>query len=199
MVLNRLSQPSHGLPQIPHIARGFRVGGHVPLVQTGSQIPIGGGRFNCECPSGFAFSVKFRYIDRMKVTCLLSLACLLLAGCATHSHTTAAPPAGPTLAEIQTMVQAHVSDSVIVSQIQNSTTRYHLTADQIISLKSAGVSEAVISALINTASKEPAQTTTVVQGSYAYPYPYAYPYAYVGPWPGFWWGWGWGPHYRHWR
>jgi len=137
----------------------------------------------------------------MKIICLLSLTSLLLVGCATHSHTTAAPPTGPTLTEIQTMVQNHVSDSVIISQIQNSNTRYHLTADQIISLKNAGVSEGIISALINTASKQAAQTTTVVQGPYAYPYPYPYPYpyAYVGPWPGFWWGWGWGPHYHHWR
>ena len=135
--------------------------------------------------------------------CLLPLAGLLLVGCATQPHPTAAtPPAGPTLAEIQTMVQSHVSDSVIISQIQNSNTRYHLTADQIISLKTAGVSEGVISALINTASKPPAQTTTVVREPYAYPYPYygyPYPYAYVGPWPGFWWGWGWGPYYHHWR
>ena len=133
--------------------------------------------------------------------CLLSLAGLLLAGCATHPHTAVAPPTGPTLPEIQTMVQNHISDSVIISQIQNSSTRYHLTADQIISLKTAGVSEAVIAALINTASKPPVQTTTVVQEPYAYPYPYyGYPYPYVGPWPGFYWGWGWGPgYYRHWR
>jgi len=89
------------------------------------------------------------------------------------------------------MAQAHVSDSVIISQIQNSSTRYQLTSDQIISLKSAGVSDAVISALINTANKPEPQpattTTTVVQ-------PYVYPYApvYVDPWPGYWWG---GPYY----
>ena len=141
----------------------------------------------------------------MKVTCLLTLACLLLAGCATHSRTTSAPPAGPTLAEIQTMVQNHVSDSVIISQIQNSSTRYHLTSDQIISLKTAGASDAVLNALINSASKPPVQSpTTAVYPPYAYPYGYpyyyGYPYGYVGPWPGFWWGWGGGPYYhRHWR
>jgi hypothetical protein len=133
----------------------------------------------------------------MKITmCLLSLAGLLLAGCATQPRTSAAPPTGPTLVEIQTMVQNHISDSVIISQIQNSITRYHLTADQIISLKNAGVSEAVISALISTASKPTVQTTTVGQAPYGYPYPYP---AYVGPWPGFYWGWGWGPYYHHWR
>lgn len=144
----------------------------------------------------------------MKTICLLPLVGLLLAGCATHSHTVAAPPAGPSLVEIQTMVRDHVSDSVIISQIQNSSTRYCLTADQIISLKTAGVSDGVLNALINTASKPQPQiaaATTVVAQPYVYPYayPYGYPYAYVGPWPWFWWGWGWGPYYHgyyhHWR
>jgi hypothetical protein len=140
----------------------------------------------------------------MKTTYLLPLAGLLLVGCATQNHTAATPPAGPSLAEIQTMVKAHVSDSVIISQVQNSSTRYHLTADQIISLKTAGVSEGVLDALINSASKPQLETsTTVVRQPYVYPYvyPYGYPYAYVGPWPGFWWGWG--PYYHgyygHWR
>ena len=142
----------------------------------------------------------------MNVRCLyvLPLAALLFTGCVTHQYTTVAtpPPPGPTIAEVQSMSQAHVSDSVIISQIQNSNTRYQLTADQIISLKNAGVSDTVINAMINTASKPQPQatTTTVVQGPYVYP-----PYVYVDPWPGIWWGWG-GPyyhgyygHYHHWR
>jgi hypothetical protein len=138
----------------------------------------------------------------VKTIPLLPLAALLLAGCATHNHTAATLPAGPSLAEIQTLAQSHVSDSVIIGQIQNSSTRYHLTADQIISLKTAGVSDGVLQALINTAGKPPAQPTAVVSQPYVYPYPYpyGYPYAYVGPWPGFWWGWG--PYYHgyhHWR
>ena len=116
---------------------------------------------------------------------------LTLTGCVTRTYTVAAPPpAGPTIAEVQSMSQAHVSDSVIISQIQNSSTRYQLTADQIISLKSAGVSDAVVNAMISTASKpqpQTATTTTVVEE------PYAYPYVYVDPWP-VWWGWG--PYYR---
>ncbi len=82
------------------------------------------------------------------------------------------------------MAQAHVNDSVIVAQIQNSSTRYYLTADQIISLKNAGVSDTVIQALINTASKPTPKTIT-----YVYPYPYYYyPYWYGGPW---------GPYYYY--
>jgi hypothetical protein len=119
----------------------------------------------------------------MKIRYLLPLAGLLLSGCATQTHTVATPPPGPSLAEVQCLVQAHVSDSVVVTQIQNSSTRYYLTADQIISLKNAGVSDTVIKALINTASKSPPQTITVVNQ-----YPYYYPYWYGGPW---------GPYYYY--
>lgn len=137
-------------------------------------------------------STKFALDYTMNIKCLLPLSILLLAGCVTRTYTVVSPqPAGPTVAEIQSMAQAHVSDSVIISQIQNSSTRYHLTADQIIALKSAGVSDAVINTMISSASKPEQQavtsSTTVVQ-------PYAYPYVYVDPWPGFWWGWG-GPYY----
>ena len=90
------------------------------------------------------------------------------------------------------MVAAHVSDSVIVNQIQNSSTRYTLTADQIIALKAAGASDAVVNAMINSINKPPVQstsTTTVVESV-----PYAGPYVYVDPWPWGWWGWG--PYYH---
>jgi hypothetical protein len=122
----------------------------------------------------------------MKMLFLLPLAGLLMTGCVTQTDTVTTPPPGPSLAEIQVMVQAHVSDPVIVSQIQNSPTRYALTADQIIALKTAGASDTVLTALINTAGKPPVQTTTVAQSSYVYPA------VYVNPWPFIWWG---GPSY----
>jgi hypothetical protein len=120
----------------------------------------------------------------MKIKYLLPLAALLMTGCVTRTYTVATPPAGPTVAEVQSMVQAHVSDAVIVNQIQNSSTRYALTADQIIALKTAGASDAVINALITSVGKAPVQTTTTVEQA---------PYVYVDPWP-VWWGWG--PYYR---
>ena len=89
------------------------------------------------------------------------------------------------------MVASHISDSVIVNQIQNSSSRYTLTADQIIELKNAGASDAVLNALITSVNKPTAQTTTttVAQG------PVVYPYVYVNPWPFWgWWGYG-GPYY----
>ena len=131
----------------------------------------------------------------MKIKHLLPLAGLLLAGCATHPHTATTPPPGPSVAGIQAMVQAHISDAVIINQIQNSRTRYHLTADEIIGLKNAGASDAVILALINTAAKPPVQTTAG-QPDHVYP-----PYVYLPPPPFFWWGWGPGFHgggYHRW-
>jgi hypothetical protein len=132
-----------------------------------------------------------------KLKCLLPLAGLLLAGCVTRTYTVApAPgplPSGPTVAEVQTMVKAGISDEVIVNQIQNAGTHYTLTADQIIALKAAGASDTVLNALINSANKPAAQTgTTVIQTDYAYPY------VYVDPWPWGWWGWGpyYGGYYR---
>lgn len=123
----------------------------------------------------------------MKTKYLLLLAGLLLTGCVTRTYTTATPPPGPSVAEVLSLVQAHVSDAVIVSQIENSSTRYHLTADQIIALKNAGASDAVITALINSASKPAPQTNTTVEQD-AYVYPYIFPYVYFDPWPWFWWG-----------
>jgi hypothetical protein len=126
----------------------------------------------------------------MKTLCLFALAALLGTGCVTRTYTEAAPPPpGPSVADIQSLVQAHVSDSVIIAQIQNSSTRYQLTADQIITLKNAGASDPVLNALLNTANKPtPQPRTTVVTESY--------PSVYVDPWPYYWW-WGWGPYYYY--
>ena len=138
----------------------------------------------------------------MKIMFLFPLAGLLLAGCVTRTYTVNTPPPGPSIGDVQAMVQAQVSDSVIVNQIQNSSTRYVLTADQIIALKSVGASDAVLNALINSASKAPVQSTTTIEQG-----PYVYPYVYVDPWPWFWWGGGYYYYhggyyhggYRHWH
>ena len=54
------------------------------------------------------------------------------------------------LADIKALAKAGVSDEVIVSQIRNSHTAYHLSTAEIIDLKDAGVSEKVIDFMINT-------------------------------------------------
>src|ERR1039458_831748 len=126
----------------------------------------------------------------MKTKFLLPLACLCLAGCVTATHTVTRPPPGPTLAEVQSMIEAHVGDTVIVNQIQNSSSRYTLTADQIIALKNAGASDAVLNALITSVNKAPVEITTTADYD-----PYVYPYMYVDPWPWPWFWWGWRPSY----
>jgi outer membrane lipoprotein SlyB len=59
------------------------------------------------------------------------------------------------VADIKAMAKAGVSDEVIISQIRNSHTVYHLSTSDIIDLKNSGVSEPVIDFMINTASGNP--------------------------------------------
>jgi hypothetical protein len=54
------------------------------------------------------------------------------------------------LADIKMLAKAGVSDEVILSQIRNSHTVYHLSAAEVLDLKDAGVSEKVIDFMINT-------------------------------------------------
>ncbi len=60
------------------------------------------------------------------------------------------------LADIRALTAAGVSDDVIISQIRNSRTVYHLSTADILDLKSAGVSERVIDYMINTPSESDA-------------------------------------------
>src|ERR1039458_620373 len=107
----------------------------------------------------------------MKPRFLLPLACLCLAGCVTATHTVTRPPPGPTLAEVQSMIEAHVGAQDIVNKMPNSSTRYTRTADQIIALKNAGARDAVLNALITSVNKAPVEiTTTADYDPYVYPY-----------------------------
>jgi len=56
------------------------------------------------------------------------------------------------IADVQAMAKAGVSDDVIISQIRNSRTIYHLAAVDVIGLRDAGVSEKVLNFMINTPS-----------------------------------------------
>ena len=68
------------------------------------------------------------------------------------------------LADIKALGKAGVSDEVIISQIRNSRTAYHLSTAEIIELKDAGVSNRVIDFMINTpnsvSAPPPASTPT---------------------------------------
>jgi uncharacterized membrane protein len=54
------------------------------------------------------------------------------------------------VADIKAMISAHVGDNVIIGQIQNTRSVYHLSAADIIDLHNAGASETVVQYMINT-------------------------------------------------
>lgn len=56
------------------------------------------------------------------------------------------------LADIKMLAKSGISDEVILSQIRNSHTVYHLSAAEILDLKDSSVSEKVIDFMINTPS-----------------------------------------------
>jgi len=65
----------------------------------------------------------------------------------------AAPPPQPlSIAAIKSMSKAGISDDNIINQINNTHTVYHLDANAIIDLNNSGVSQRVISNMINTSS-----------------------------------------------
>jgi outer membrane lipoprotein SlyB len=62
------------------------------------------------------------------------------------------------VADVKALSEARISDDVIMSQIRNSRTVYHLSAADIIDLHNAGVSQQVINSMINT-------PTTMAEGA----------------------------------
>ena len=58
-----------------------------------------------------------------------------------------------TVLDVKALVKAGVSDDLIISQIRNSRTVYHLSTADIIDLKNAGASDVVIDFMINTPSQ----------------------------------------------
>jgi outer membrane lipoprotein SlyB len=72
------------------------------------------------------------------------------------------------VSDVEALVKAGVSDDVIISQIQNSRTVYHLAPSDIIGLRNSGVSDRVVNFMINTPStigniSAPAAQDVVVQ------------------------------------
>src|ERR1041385_6662762 len=57
------------------------------------------------------------------------------------------------VADIRSMSKAGISDDIIISQIRNTHTVYHMSAAEIIELHDAGVSQKVIDYMITTATQ----------------------------------------------
>jgi uncharacterized membrane protein len=64
------------------------------------------------------------------------------------------------VADVKAMVTSHVSDDVIISQIQSTHSVYHLSAADIIDLHNAGASEKVIQYMINSQNLASAAPST---------------------------------------
>ena len=92
------------------------------------------------------------------------------------------------VADVKALSEAKVSDDVIISQIRNSHTVFHLSAPDIIDLHDAGVSENVINYMINTPSlvgnTSAVQNTTVVMEA---PPPTPVETIVIAPGPGYIW------------
>jgi outer membrane lipoprotein SlyB len=91
------------------------------------------------------------------------------------------------LADVKALAAAKVGDDVIVSQIRNSRTVFHLSSADIIDLKSSGVDEKIIDFMINTATSmasaaQPSQTVVA-----ATPPPVPVETMIVAPGPGYVW------------
>jgi hypothetical protein len=84
-----------------------------------------------------------------------------------------------TIDDVIALAQDTVSDAIIISQIKATRSYFQLTTDDIRTLKKSGVSEKVITAMINTA--EPPRYARRQQRYYSSP-GYNYPYYYGYPW-----------------
>ncbi len=67
-----------------------------------------------------------------------------------------------TVQDVEELSRAGISDDLIINQIRNSRTVYHLTTTDIIAMKNSGVSERVIDFMINTPSQIGVQAGGVV-------------------------------------
>ena len=68
-----------------------------------------------------------------------------------------------TVVDVKALAKAGVGDDIIISQIRNSRTVYHLSTADIVDLKTAGVSEKIIDFMINTPTQiQSAQVAGVV-------------------------------------
>ena len=109
------------------------------------------------------------------------LSLLLLAGCVVgpvpRYRVREVRPAGLSIEEVARMSKAGLSDAVLLEKIKSDGVAARPSADQVVSLKNEGVSEAVVAAMLTAPVVEAQTVETVYDYSY-YGYPYYYPYSY---------------------
>jgi surface antigen len=91
-----------------------------------------------------------------------------------------------TVVDVQSLVKAGVVDDLVISQIRNSRTVYHLSTADIINLKNAGVSERIIDFMINTQTQIQSAEVAGVVGAMSPPPPPAH-VTVVAPGPDYVW------------
>lgn len=69
----------------------------------------------------------------------------------------AAPAAALTTRDVERMLEERIGEQVILDQIEADGSVFHLTADELVALKRAGASDAMLEALIRTAQSESAR------------------------------------------
>jgi hypothetical protein len=114
--------------------------------------------------------MKTTKLSNKKATAVFAVVCITITGTfwsASNAFSSdAAPPANlsPALQEVVKLAQAHLGDGVILAYIKNSGASYTLSADDILQLKEQGVSQNVITALLQKGSASapaaPASTTS---------------------------------------
>lgn len=118
----------------------------------------------------------------MRTLLILILVVIAATGCARR----AVRPPPTTQADIINMSKEGVSDEVIIRIIQNSRTVYRLTADDVVRLRNAGVSSAVINYMLDSYVRFSQYEQR--RADY-YDYDYGFRYRF-----GFWYG----PHWHRW-
>jgi len=98
---------------------------------------------------------------KMKATLKVALACAIIGGlCWSAGNTCHAqtPPSNlsPGLQEVLKLTKAQMGDDVVISYINNSGTAFHLSADDLVYLKEQGVSQPVITVLLQAKAAVPA-------------------------------------------
>jgi hypothetical protein len=110
-----------------------------------------------------------------------------------------------TVMDVKALVKAGISDDLVISQIRNSRTVYHLSTVDIIDLKNSGASEKIIDFMINTPTQIPSAEVGGVAGSVPPAPPAEQVVVAPGPdyvWVGGAWVWfgdGWGWHRGYWH
>jgi uncharacterized protein YcfJ len=88
-----------------------------------------------------------------------------------------------TLEDIKALSRANVRDDLIISQINATHTVYRLGTAQIVDLKNAGVSDAVIDYMINTPATVVRRVPAPVYERHYYPVPVPHPFFFPPPRP----------------